>query len=303
MRKEFNSYGKLLLSGEYVVLDGALSLAIPTTYGQSLSIEETKGTKIYWTSLTIEKTSWFDAVIDISNFSIEKTNNQEIATVLLKILEQAKLLNANFLSSGKGGKVTTQLEFPQNWGLGSSSTLINNIAQWAQVNPYTLLWNAFSGSGYDIACAQNANPITYQLKNKKPVITNAHFNPSFKDKLYFIYLNKKQNSREGIALYKQYSENKTAIIQDISNITQGIIECDILQDFEQLIEKHETLIASVIKRPKIKDQLFPDFNGSIKSLGAWGGDFVLAIGNENTPSYFKSKGYSTVIPYTKMVLK
>ena len=28
------------------------------------------------------------------------------------------------------------------------------------------------------------------------------------------------------------------------------------------------------------DELFSDFNGSIKSLGAWGGDFILATGNQ-----------------------
>jgi hypothetical protein len=40
----------------------------------------------------------------------------------------------------------------------------------------------------------------------------------------------------------------------------------------------------------------------IKSLGAWGGDFVLATGDDKTISYFKSKGYNTVIPYSKMAL-
>ena len=36
--KYFYSPGKLLLTGEYVVLDGAKSLAIPTIFGQSLNI-------------------------------------------------------------------------------------------------------------------------------------------------------------------------------------------------------------------------------------------------------------------------
>ena len=48
--------------------------------------------------------------------------------------------------------------------------------------------------------------------------------------------------------------------------------------------------------------LFPDFDGVIKSLGAWGGDFVMVISNENPTDYFMEKGYETVIPYEEMIL-
>ena len=37
----FFGHGKILLSGEYLVLDGALSLALPTKVGQSLSVQYT----------------------------------------------------------------------------------------------------------------------------------------------------------------------------------------------------------------------------------------------------------------------
>ena len=48
--------------------------------------------------------------------------------------------------------------------------------------------------------------------------------------------------------------------------------------------------------------MFPDFDGVIKSLGAWGGDFVMVISNENPTDYFMEKGYETVIPYEEMIL-
>jgi hypothetical protein len=51
-----------------------------------------------------------------------------------------------------GYNITTHLNFPKKWGLGTSSTLINNIAQWLQIDAFTLLNNSFGGSGYDIAC-------------------------------------------------------------------------------------------------------------------------------------------------------
>jgi len=48
--------------------------------------------------------------------------------------------------------------------------------------------------------------------------------------------------------------------------------------------------------------LFSDFSGSIKSLGAWGGDFVLVAHSENPTAYFKEKGYEVIFSYHQMVL-
>jgi hypothetical protein len=62
--------------------------------------------------------------------------------------------------------ISTQLTFPRQWGLGTS-TLIN-IAQWTQINAFTLLKSSFGGSGYDIACAQNDEPIIYQIVDQEP---------------------------------------------------------------------------------------------------------------------------------------
>ena len=40
----------------------------------------------------------------------------------------------------------------------------------------------------------------------------------------------------------------------------------------------------------------------LKSLGAWGGDFILAASETDPTPYFKSKGFDTVIPYDDMIL-
>ena len=50
MKKEFYSNGKLLVTGEYVVLDGALALAIPTKFGQTMKVAPTTGNVIHWKS-------------------------------------------------------------------------------------------------------------------------------------------------------------------------------------------------------------------------------------------------------------
>ena len=199
-------------------------------------------------------------------------------------------------------EITTALNFPRDWGLGTSSTLINNIAQWANIDAYTLLWNAFSGSGYDIACAQHNGPITYQLKDSKPVVHTVDFNPSFKNNLFFIHLNQKQDSRDGIAHYRSQEKevNLFSTLSQINSITQRILSCSRVGQFEKLIKKHENIISQILGVPTVKEQLFPDYKGAIKSLGAWGGDFILATGNKSTPDYFKEKGYATIIPYSKM---
>lgn len=305
MIEQYYSNGKLLITGEYLVLDGAQSLAIPTLYGQSLSVKENQDGLLTWKSLDEKGKPWFECIYELQEFS-PVSNNQVyeealvVSDTLRKILLEARNLNPSFLSTSQGYEITTALNFPREWGLGSSSTLINNVAQWAHIDAYALLWNTFTGSGYDIACAQNNSPITYQLKNNRPIVQSASFNPTFKNDLYFVYLNQKQNSREGIAQYRKTEFNTFSAISQINSITERILTCSRLSQFDKLIKKHELILSEILGIPTVKERLFPDFKGAIKSLGAWGGDFILATGNKTTPDYFREKGFATVIPYSKM---
>ena len=307
---KFYSNGKLLLTGEYVVLDGATSLAVPTKYGQDLTIQPIEEPVLVWGSFTDEGNCWFEAQFSLPKLRLTSasfnSNNEgsseTIAETLQTILQEARKLNPDFLQTEKGFIVKTNLTFPQDWGLGSSSTLINNIASWANVNPFDLLWNAFSGSGYDIACAKYNSPIFYTLKDSKPIISEVNFSPTFKDNLFFVYLNQKQNSREGIKRYREKKQHIEKEIQRISDLSKEMVLATSLSDFENIVEKHENIIASIVELPKVKEQLFSDYFGQVKSLGAWGGDFVLATGNQDSLTYFKQKGYTTVIPYKNMIL-
>ena len=179
---------------------------------------------------------------------------------------------------------------------------INNIGNWAEFDPYELLKLTFGGSGYDIACAENDSALTYKLNKLKPEVSPLIFNPSFKEHLYFVFLNKKQNSREGIAQYKLNTTDLSKEIVLINKITKAIINCASLSEFITLIDAHEKIIANIIKQDTIKSKLFNDFEGSIKSLGAWGGDFVLVASKDNPENYFKSKGYDTILTYNNMIL-
>lgn len=303
MKTTFYSNGKLLISGEYLVLDGANAFALPTKFGQDLIIEEGTDQTIEWKSYDYDNHLWFEEIIEFSEI-INKTipESETVKTTLINILHEAYILNPDFINNSNGFKVSTNLTFPRKWGLGTSSTLINNIAQWGKINAYTLLNNSFGGSGYDIACAQNNTPVLYQVKNNavKPVI----FNPDFKVNIYFVYLNKKQNSKSAIkAYYNNRNEHLAENVAKNNKITDAILNAKTLKEFTLAVEKHEIHLSNILETRTIKEIAFSDFNGVIKSLGAWGGDFVMVISKENPTAYFAAKGYETILTYDEMILQ
>jgi mevalonate kinase len=303
--QHFYSHGKLLLTAEYVVLDGVKALALPTKFGQTLTVETINEQKLIWESLDYKGDLWFTKQFLLSNGEISNKQmpNDDISKRLIEIITAAKILNPAFLKSGQGYKVTTTLEFPNDWGLGSSSTLLNNIAQWAKVNAFDLSNATFGGSGYDIACAQNDSAITYQLEQSKPIITRITFKKTFEDDLFFVHLNRKQNSRDSINTYRAHKADKATLINKINTITKSIENVKTIKAFDCLIEEHEALIGEITNQTPIKKRLFKDYKNQIKSLGGWNGDFILATGKKDyVCSYFKNKGYTTILEYKDMIL-
>ncbi len=302
MKQQFNSPGKLLLTGEYVVLDGATGLAVPTKFGQFLRIEPSSEAGVHWTSMSVEGDTWFDHHFSFRDLeSIDPTAMDSVAGVLLNLLRLARESNKSFLDGSTNYRAISKMDFPRDWGLGSSSTLINNIAQWAKVDPYILLEKTFGGSGYDIAVAQYGAPLLYTSNAENRDITTANLDWGFVDELFFVYLNRKQDSREGIARYRGSNKGKKNAIEEISDLSRELLATSSLDDFQSLLERHEAIISHLIDLPTIKSQLFPDYPGTIKSLGAWGGDFVLATGDRSQRDYFRNKGYDTVIDFTEMI--
>ena len=303
MTKEFYSNGKLLLTGEYAILDGAKGLALPTSFGQSLKLRNKNSETIHWFSVDENDDTWFYAEFSNIDFKTINTTDEAVSDRLQQILTETQRLNNDFSSRiSTYSVIEAKISFPKDWGLGTSSTLIANIAAWASVNPYQLLETTFGGSGYDIACATHNTAITYQRNGLKPKVNEVIFNPDFKDELFFVYLNQKKNSRDAINSYRSLDINKEALITKIDSITDQILSCSNLKDFEILLNRHEAILSETLQTPTIKDSLFSDYSRTIKSLGAWGGDFVLATGTEDDMQYFKKKGYNTILPYSKMIL-
>lgn len=307
MREQYYyGHGKLLLTGEFFILDGAKSIALPTNLGQTMSVKykPSNDPKLYWKSYDSDQKCWFEAIYELWHFNC-LDNESEDADILKSLLIQARKQNVHFLRDEVDVFVETKLEFPITWGLGSSSTLIYNIAQWAYISPFELLQQTFGGSGYDIACAQSFGPITYQLKETGPRWEQQKFSPIFKDNIYFVYLNKKQNTRTSIARYKELDIPDIEKITDkINTITEKILNCIDLKEFEDLVYEHENLLSMALDLPRAKELYFQDYWGAIKSLGAWGGDFVLAtsdLGDEVTKDYFYKRGFNTVLKYDDII--
>ena len=293
----YYSHGKILLSGEYCVLHGAKALALPTRLGQALTVQPSQGKYLSWTSLDSNKVIWFEADFKLDDLSLVQANDVAVGKRLETFLKFLRHRQVEFCRTPF--HIQTELEFDRYWGLGSSSTLLSNLAEWAKCDPFDLLDNTLGGSGYDIACAQATGAICYQRNTGTPSYKVIDFDPAFKKDLYFVYLNQKQDSQKEVADYLKKTP-QSAFLEMISNLTEAIISCKTLDSFQSLLTEHETLMSKHLNRPRLQEEYFPDFEGVIKSLGAWGGDFVLACGGN--PNYFKQKGFDVVIEYDKFIL-
>ena len=302
---EFYSNGKLLLTSEYVVLDGIECLALPTKFGQSLTVKKNQSDEFNWLSYDNKNHIWFKEKYTINNrnsLSYHGKKN-EISDTLLKIFNSIIKLNKLIFNDNIGYDFISKLSFSKNWGLGSSSTLVNNLANWAKVDPYELLKLTFGGSGYDIACANYNKPIQFSNLNNKISVNEINFNPVFKENIFFIYLGEKQNTRDGIEKYRSKKNDLSdEIKKEFININQSLLKTNNIKEFEKYLSRHEFLISTLIGLMPVKEKLFKDYKkGIVKSLGAWGGDFVLVTGTKTDMQYFTKKGYKIIFKYSQLI--
>ena len=303
---QFYARGKLLLTGEYAVLDGARALALPTHFGQHLSAGYwPEAGVLRWESFNQDFGLWFEATLSLHDLSIRNTSETTLARTLQSILKHIRQFEPAFLRRRQGVHVKTRLEFDRSWGLGSSSTLISCLARWAGIDAYALQQVAFGGSGYDIACATAEGPIFFQSSDDFRVVRPAQFMPVYSEHLYFVHLGKKQDSRAGISAWKAAGKVPPSTISRISEISRALCETVAAEECSKLLLEHEQLIGNHIGLRRAQEEHFEDFPGTVKSLGAWGGDFVLAVSPwdaSKTKTYFLEKGFQTFLPYHEMVL-
>lgn len=305
---DIKAHGKLLLTGEYFVLDGAWALALPVRYGQLLRMGESHApapASLLWESRDNDGACWFSAEYALPSLQVLGSSDEATAATLGSMLVACRRQRPDFLQFSSGLKVLTQTDFPRAWGLGTSSTLIAALGRWSGADPYTVLFETLGGSGYDIACAFAESPILYRLiEGCVPQVEAAAFAPQFAEQLYFVYLGKKQDSREGIRRYRERAASSVALADEVSVLTHACLEARGLADFEIALVEHERLVARSLGLERAKHLFFNKFWGEIKSLGAWGGDFVLATSERSeadTRLYFQEKGFGTVLTWNEMM--
>lgn len=299
----YYSSGKLLLTGEYLILKGALALATPVRFGQSLRIVENNDPFLAWESYE-KGICWFKAKFDTPLFNIKETTDEKIATRLLNWLKAADQLHLGFLNSQKGKKAIVEADFNLSWGLGSSSSLLSNIAWWAEVDPFQLHKLVSKGSGYDVVSARADGPVFFRLDGERYKADRAVFNPEFKGNLYFIYTGRKQDSAKSVEGFKNNSNLSEHEIDRISDLTNQIASAKTLLEFEAYMKEHEEIISGVLKQKRLKEERFADLKGEIKSLGAWGGDFAMMTWHktkEELQAYLKKKNIDTFLPFDEII--
>ena len=291
---KFKSNGKLLITSEYLVMKGAMALAIPAKLDQELNVTSTNSDFVNWKSFNKNNQIWYEEKFFLDKGTlIYHGKKNKMSDLIVRLFDYIHKFNNPEKSIGN--EFIWKINFNINWGLGSSSTLINNLSKWAKVNPYKLLFSVFNGSGYDIACCDKSNPIIFQKKDDYLSVSDTTFKPNFLNNLFLIFLNKKQDTQKSVQNFLETDQSLSEGINQINEIVHEIENVKDITTFESLIERHEKIIANILQMPTIQNEKFPDYNnGVIKSLGSWGGDFVLATGDEKSVDYFEEKGFNTI---------
>ncbi len=293
-----------MLTGEYFVLDGALALAMPTRPGQWLRITpQPEASEHHWTSRRRDGSVWFEGTFAEGGALLHATDAQ-VGRRLESLLGGIGNQKPGFWLQQPFLRFETQLEFPQDWGLGSSSTLIAALSRWANIDPFALLDHTFGGSGYDIACANAHRPLLFQRRGGEAHYLELPYQPPFLEQICFVHLNRKQDSREGIRRFRAKAGGSDRQRERISELTMLFLQARDAREAVAVMEEHEAIVAKAIDLSPVKQELFPNFPGVVKSLGAWGGDFVMALSEkpaQATKQYFKVKGYETALEYTELM--
>jgi len=284
------------------VLKGAKALAIPTLKGQHLTVEESNKNQITWRSLDQQGEEWLSVNFSTEKLNIEAASDMPLATklqsILLYVADQKPELFSQALN------LSTQLDFDRSWGWGTSSSLISLLSQWSGVDGHDILKNTIGGSGYDVACAQAEGPIFFELDNDRPIVSKAPIPKFFIDNLYLVYLGKKQKSSDAISEFEKRGEVDEDLIRQVNRLTQMVAKSADLGTFCACLQELERLTGDFLNRQPVQEQFFKTLPGAAKSLGAWGGDFVLLATpwpQTKVEELCNDLGFSTVLNFKQTV--
>jgi len=288
-----------------LVLHGARALAVPLKRGQQMTAVPADTPGIIEWKTKVEGRDWFSAIFRLNDFEVLETSHNNTAQFISNLLQVCVLLRPELKDTALGHTLYHEIDFDIEWGLGSSSSLVSNMADWLDIDPWTLYRKVFRGSGYDLFCARAVGPILYRLENERPEVVPVNFKPPFSGHLFFVYLGHKQDSQESVKQFSARDFKDEKFIREVSELTDALTVAPTLDEFRTLMRAHEAVLSQLLGLPMVKQQFFSDFEGEVKSLGAWGGDFVMVASEmpeTEIRHYFRSKGMPVVFGYEQLVL-
>lgn len=294
----YSASGKLLLFGEYLVLRGARCLAMPLSFGQTLTLNAIPERGIIWRCFEQDEL-WFEIIFSES-LDILQTSDMTMATRIQNLLHLVIRYNPEILLTNWYFKF--DVNFDRQFGLGTSSTLISLLSQWSGVDAYLLSMRSFGGSAYDVAAATAPGPFLYSLG--KRVINTVSLPEQITDNLLFVYLGNKQNSATAVAEFNKIPTDYFQL-EKMDSIVQFAAQCQTIEEWEKMMLESEQMLSAIMGQETVQQKLFTDYPYQIKSLGAWGGDFIMATCRNLTEAktYFTKKRHKTVFTYNELIKK
>jgi len=283
MRSYFAT-GKVMLTGEYLVMNGFDCIALPSKLGQWMHVwdfETPQGSPdfIIYQAKDINDNVWFETKIILPNFEIMDPAQVENIQVdrLVGIL---KMADVEFWQEGKSYRIETQLEFERVWGLGSSSTLVKLFADFLHLDPLNIQFEIFGGSGYDVAIAQLQKPMVYSLTPDNSNWKYWKLDKSLTENWHVVFYGEKMDSRSSVSAVQDalndIAEDDFYTAQFDKILEMSKSATDIIS-LESSLEMYQMLLAQALFMPTTYDLLGikPVNKGLCKWLGAWGGDMIL----------------------------
>jgi mevalonate kinase len=280
------AHGKLLISAEYMVMHGSSALAVPLQMGQSLKRTRSDNRNRFLWNALYENRRWFHTTIDPLHLKIVDSSDPDRAIRLRNMLEACIELMPSFQKELFRWDVETSLEFSPQWGFGSSSTLTALLAEWAEVNPLDLHFMTARGSGYDVACAIADGPILYKIRDGSPHYRHIPFRPPFSEHIYFAWLGMKQDTEAHLKQIEEKFKPGYEEIHHFSRLTEQLVAATDVQTFGDLMKEHEEALSGILGMERISDNRLSSLPGRVKSLGAWGGDFVMILSHVREADLF-----------------
>lgn len=290
------SSGKLILMGEYAVLHGMDALCIPLKAGQTMMVDSSNDDHIHW--------SWKYKDRYLADFTLHK-ESLEVLTCrhgdpswVIRLINHIRSKSEDFLKN-RGRIIRFDNQFPPEWGLGSSSATISSVCRYAGVDPFHINEILTGGSGADIAAA-TANQWFIYRKAQPPVSWSLPFPFRLAHHVWFVYSGSKQATASHIQEVKNTRNTfNISLLPHVNWLVYRFITASALPELSFIVQEHESVISQLILKDPVGAD-FPDFPGKIKSLGAWGGDFLMAVSQQDeafVKNYFATRGYPEVFSW------